>query len=253
MNANISIPLILLSITVILIAYRHQLIKAFIDFANKEPELINTDILKHDLDKNINAINIMRIKSTIKDIIRSARLFHLANDIILTSCWYSSFDKNVSLELKLYSADQFDYKLTHKNNHNHTIILHSDDGKCITNSIESDELPSVLLHLESILETIIEKSSKKSKLSIHAHYLVWFRSKSFALSAYPDLLDSFKPWDPSRKINTGFEGRFFLSDLTDLNDIIAKFPDADLIQIYDQANSCYNSFNIDDINKIFVF
>ncbi len=226
--------------------------KNIISFKSKKNDPIDTSKITTSFEEATNTINNMNISTIIASIVQSAKLFHKANDIMLTSNWYSSFDDNVMLELKIYDSSTIDYKLIHKGANN-TLILHGNNKNCVFDSVTPDEFPALVMHLNSILDNVTDKITKKSKLSIQAHALVWFKSKSFALATYPSHNDSFKLWDSSRLEHNGLEGRFFITDFSNLDNLIISFPDADLIEIYNISTGAYDSFNTEDISKIFVF
>lgn len=209
---------------------------------------INTSKITKSFNDSINTINNLAIKDSINKIIAAASIYHKANNVMLTSNWFSDLDDNIKLELKLYNDDHTEYKLIYTDylNHNNTLLMTGKNNKFTI--LDDNNINTIKTHLEHIATDIKSQTINSFSFNIKPHALVFFKSRSLALASYPGYKHVFKSLP-----NDEFEGRFLLDNIHNIEQVINIFPDADLVKIYDNIENNYKSFNIDDISKIFLF
>lgn len=209
---------------------------------------IDTSKITKSFNDSINTINNLAIKDYINKIIAAASIYHKANNVMLTSNWFSDLDNNIKLELKLYNVGHTEFKLIYTDylNHNNTLLLSGENNKFTI--LDDNNINIIRTHLESICDDIKSRTINSFSFNIKPHTLVFFKSRSLALASYPGYKHTFKSLH-----NDEFEGRFLLDNIDTIEQVIDIFPDADLVKIYDSIENNYKSFNIDDISKIFLF
>jgi flagellar biosynthesis chaperone FliJ len=164
----------------------------------------------------------------------------------LSSNWRSELDNNFSVKVKAYSSGTFSFhimlfipilastkSLAYRGTFNKQLVL------------ETDYLDFINVNLQNVIEQmkndiIVAKKSVQNAAQVKSHIRIWYNDSIEALATYPKYKDSFKYYYGD---DYNFEGRFvFNTPIIDVEKISEKFPDADLLEIYDPETASYKKF-----------
>ncbi len=186
---------------------------------------------------------------------------HAVKSICYKSKWTSEYDSDITCTLLVYSTRSFEFELFINKLDVIKTLISFVDGSFIIDSTILDT-PSIhkdiILHLESILgqikaETEFSKNRLQNMLQLKRNIRLWYANADEAISLYPKYKHIFKRFNHDGKYKD-FQGRFiFESETKSINDIINKFPDADLVEIFNTQTEQYDVFDIKAAVDTFVF
>ena len=174
---------------------------------------------------------------------------HAVKSICYKSKWTSEYDSDITCTLRVYYSFEFELFIN-KSDVIKTMISFVDASFNIDSTIL--DTPSIhndiILHLESILgqikaETEFSKNQLQNMLQLKRNIRLWYANANEAINLYPEYKHAFKRFNQDNKYKD-FQGRFIFESETDsINDIINKFPDADLVEIFNTQTEQYDVLN----------
>lgn len=208
-------------------------------------------------------------RKLINEIYKAADKYHAAKDIYLSSDWKSELDNGISMDIKLYSIDSqeatlYMYHKPKKGDSTLKALIRNKEGHNSKHQIDEAVLEApqvhddIMEHLYSILGQIKAKTEVSNNklveiLTMKRNIRIWYKDAEEAVASYPKYAEKFKRFRGEGKY-ADFEGRFiFKTDDAEILDVVDKFPDADMVEIYDTKNEKYESYDISAIQEMFVF
>lgn len=205
------------------------------------------------------------IESKADDIITIGSKYHELHSIYLTSKWKSNINENISLEVKDYGSTITKNMTLSVNQNGKDIILvtretgSSDSTFYVHDVVKTPESEKdVLNHLNDFIDQIEariygEKKQVINALQVQNNVRIWYEDSKDVLSAYSKYKNNWQPYGGDNNKYSNFAGRFtFIGDV-DINTVIAKFPDADLVEIYDTKTDDYVPHDISAAHEAFTF
>lgn len=220
--------------------------------ANKRIKLSNVFTVSSETQPPVKKNSFVKASRDLVDQIAYAGAkYHTVKSICFKSKWNSEYDSDITCTLLVYSARSFEFELfINKYDVNKTMISFVDGSFNIDSTIL--DTPSIhndiILHLESILgqikaETEFSKNQLQNMLQLKRNIRLWYVNANEAINLYPEYKHAFKRFNQDNKYKD-FQGRFIFESETDsINDIINKFPDADLVEIFNTQTEQYDVLN----------
>lgn len=209
-----------------------------------------------------------KIQSKLKELNNHIYRFKSIVEDRIESKWTSEYDKDVLIKIDRFSGDDGTFEVVmylfdHKNDISTSLMRYKNNRIGLQYDVLVDENPelkeNVLLHLNSALGQIIAKTKKKEaklleRFKMDRKVRIWYIDAEDAQATYPQYKKNFKFYNGTDEDYTEFNARFiFTAKDADINDIINKFPDADLIELYDEEDKEYKSYDMEEIKDIFIF
>lgn len=206
------------------------------------------------------------LKSLNKEISIQASKVHEAKNIYLTSDWVSEYDKNFKMEIKIYSSTTIEIRCRIFNSKSDPRLIYTlkdssmntvfDIPSNVMNSISIHD--DIILHVQSILgqitaEVSLSKDELSDMISIKRNVRLWYIDADDALASYPKYKDKFKKFKGTGRYEQ-YNGRFiFKHDKVEFAEILEKFPDVDLVEIFNIQTETYEVYNTSAAQEVFLF
>ena len=218
--------------------------------ANKRIKLSNVFTVSSETQPPVKKISFVKASRDLVDQIAYAGAkYHTVKSIRFKSKWTSEYDSDITCTLRVYYSFEFELFIN-KSDVIKTMISFIDASFNIDSTIL--DTPSIhndiILHLESILgqikaETEFSKNQLQNMLQLKRNIRLWYANANEAINLYPEYKHAFKRFNQDNKYKD-FQGRFIFESETDsINDIINKFPDADLVEIFNTQTEQYDVLN----------
>ena len=218
--------------------------------ANKRIKLSNVFTVSSETQPPGNKNSFVKASRDLVDQIAYAGAkYHTVKSIRFKSKWISEYDSDITCTLRVYYSFEFELFIN-KSDVIKTMISFVDGSFNIDSTIL--DTPSIhndiILHLESILgqikaETEFSKNQLQNMLQLKRNIRLWYANANEAINLYPEYKHAFKRFNQDNKYKD-FQGRFIFESETDsINDIINKFPDADLVEIFNTQTEQYDVLN----------
>ena len=218
--------------------------------ANKRIKLSNVFTVSSETQPPVKKNSFVKATRDLVDQIAYAGAkYHTVKSIRFKSKWTSEYDSDITCTLRVYYSFEFELFIN-KSDVIKTMISFVDASFNIDSTIL--DTPSIhndiILHLESILgqikaETEFSKNQLQNMLQLKRNIRLWYANANEAINLYPEYKHAFKRFNQDNKYKD-FQGRFIFESETDsINDIINKFPDADLVEIFNTQTEQYDVLN----------